>query len=144
METMTIEDIAQLMRCSVVTARRKVKDPTFPDTVSVGRRLLWTRESVENWMQQQADDAALVRRLSAEYAGQEQPADWRSEAINIRAVLDGVALSIEHLVPTAFKSITAEDRELIQKILDNEISLVSEAERVKQILRKISEITTTK
>jgi len=54
---MTIEEVADRLRVSVLTVRWLRQQGRFMPAVKVGRRLLWTETDVETWLRAQREAA---------------------------------------------------------------------------------------
>jgi predicted DNA-binding transcriptional regulator AlpA len=56
-----IQDIAEQCNVSVATVRYWVSTKYTPPHVRLGRRLVWTQESIDNWLEQKFEAAAAAR-----------------------------------------------------------------------------------
>ena len=57
-QLLTIEDVAERLRVSVLTVRWLRQQGRFAPAIKVGRRLVWTETDVEKWLLAQKERAA--------------------------------------------------------------------------------------
>ncbi len=55
MELLTIEEVAERLRVSVLTVRWLRQDGRFAPAIKVGRRLMWDTRDVDAWLEAQRE-----------------------------------------------------------------------------------------
>lgn len=77
METITIERVAELCHCTLKSAEKVVKDPTFPAPMRPTRLRIWELSRVEDWLRSTAEDAKLIGDLK----GKPEQDTWQDTAM---------------------------------------------------------------
>ena len=60
MELLTIEEVAKLLRVSVLTVRWLRQEGRFAPAIRVGRRLVWDARDVAAWLDSQRESAEVA------------------------------------------------------------------------------------
>jgi excisionase family DNA binding protein len=55
---LTIDEVAELLRVPVLTVRWLRQEGRFAPAIRVGRRLVWDRRELDNWINAQRESAA--------------------------------------------------------------------------------------
>jgi excisionase family DNA binding protein len=60
MELLTIEEVAERLRVSVLTVRWLRQEGRFAPAIRVGRRLLWDARDLAAWLESQRESAEVA------------------------------------------------------------------------------------